>query len=150
MKGINIMNKKLIPLILTASLVMTALTGCNITIHVNEDNTESEIEETSEKNVEITISDGEEELAEARSELNEIDDQIVELFKRRMEISERIAEIKQANDMPILNQGREDEVIQRLTEGCDEDMAEYITELYKEIFEISRACQEKFMNQESK
>ena len=132
-----------------ASLVMTTLTGCNITIHVNEDNTESETEETSEKNVEITISDGEEELAEARSELNEIDDQIVELFKQRMEISERIAKIKQANDMPILNQGREDEVIQRLTEGCDEEMSEYITELYKEIFEISRACQEEYINSES-
>ena len=86
-------------------------------------------------------------LAQARLTLNGIDDQMVELFKQRMSVSKQIAEIKLANDIPVLNQGREDEVIARLTEGYDEENAEYITELYKKIFEISRGCQEKIIEE---
>ena len=56
-------------------------------------------------------------LAEYRSELNDIDDQIVELFKQRMAVVVDIARLKKENDQPVKNQGREDEVIARLTDG---------------------------------
>ena len=84
-------------------------------------------------------------LAEYRSELNDIDDQIVELFKQRMAVVVDIARLKKENDQPVKNQGREDEVIARLTDGEDEDMTAYISELYTKIFELSRDYQEKLM-----
>ena len=89
-------------------------------------------------------------LQPVREELNRVDDQLIALFKKRMELSEEVARVKIANGIPVLNQGREDEVITRLTAGCGEGEAAYIRELYLKIFELSRDLQEKFIADRNK
>ena len=50
-------------------------------------------------------------LKELRVEIDKIDEELVKLFVRRMEISEEVAEYKRENDLPILNKSREREVL---------------------------------------
>lgn len=84
-------------------------------------------------------------LADIRAELDKIDNDLVELFTRRMELCSNVAEIKIAQNLPLLHSGREQEIIDRLSVGRDEQSAEEIERLYKEIFAISRARQSKMM-----
>ena len=50
-------------------------------------------------------------LQEARKIINEVDQQMAELFVRRMRAAEMVAQYKQAHGMPILDAAREEEVI---------------------------------------
>ena len=50
-------------------------------------------------------------LKEIREEINEIDEKLIELFKRRMECAKDVGNYKKANNIPILNQDRENEIL---------------------------------------
>lgn len=56
-----------------------------------------------------------EDLKAYRDRIDEIDAQLVNLFEERMEIVLKIADHKKANNIPILNEGREREVIEKNT-----------------------------------
>lgn len=56
-----------------------------------------------------------EDLKVYRDRIDEIDVQLVNLFEERMEIVLNIADYKKANNIPILNEGREKEVIEKNT-----------------------------------
>lgn len=53
------------------------------------------------------------ELEEYRKEIDEIDKQIVELFEKRMDLSGEISKYKSEHHLPILNKGREEEVLEK-------------------------------------
>ncbi len=50
-------------------------------------------------------------LKEIEEEINEIDEKLIELFKRRMECAKDVGNYKKANNIPILNQDRENEIL---------------------------------------
>lgn len=81
------------------------------------------------------------EIQELRGQLNEIDNQLSELFARRMNISGQVAEYKREHNMPVLDRSREREIIARVTEGKPEEIAGYIRLLYNNIFDLSRSYQ---------
>lgn len=83
-------------------------------------------------------------LADYRNKIDEIDKEIVSLFERRMETSEAIANYKKDNNLPILNSGREDQVIKKV-KSClkNPELMEGAEELYRCIMKISRAYQQK-------
>ena len=81
-----------------------------------------------------------------RNEIDKIDDEIVKLFIRRMEICGKIAKEKEKSNMPIFVQGRESQIIERLTEKCSEEIKEYVENLYDAIFSQSRNYQKKVIN----
>lgn len=85
------------------------------------------------------------ELSDVRKELDSIDEKLVELFVERMELCSNVAEIKIAKGLPLLHSGREQEIIDRLSEGRDEEASKEIEALYKKIFEISRQRQTRLM-----
>lgn len=85
-------------------------------------------------------------LEDIRKEINKIDEQLLPLFLQRMECSKKVAEVKMAQGLPVLNQAREDEILERLTEGLKEEDAKAIRELYIKIFEISRNRQTNIMD----
>lgn len=80
-------------------------------------------------------------IQELRAQLNEIDDELSALFARRMEISGQVAEYKCQHNIPVLDRGREREIIARVTEGRPEEIAGYMRLLYKNIFDLSRSYQ---------
>ena len=75
-----------------------------------------------------------------RQEINEIDEKLTELFRRRMDCARDVAEYKKANDIPILNAEREREVLDRVQErGGEYGLPARL--LYTDIMELSRALQ---------
>ncbi len=86
-------------------------------------------------------------LDDYRGKINEIDNSLLSLFLERMDAVEKIAKYKEENRLPVLNTGREREIIANLTKGLDDQMAEYVKMLYTTLFDLSRAYQELSISQ---
>ena len=81
-------------------------------------------------------------LQEARRIINEVDSQMAELFVRRMRAAEMVYEHKKEYGLPILDQAREDAVIESnsaLVE--DEVLRGYYVDYLKHLMSLSRAYQ---------
>ena len=86
-------------------------------------------------------------LKDYRNQIDEIDDELVRLFAKRMEVSAQIADYKKANGLPIYVPAREREILQEVAEKAGPDMANYTRVLYSMLFELSRSYQKKRNNQ---
>jgi len=87
------------------------------------------------------------ELTDIRTELDKLDDELIGLFLKRMSLTDEVARIKIRDGLPLFHKGREDEILERLSEGLDPEMSEYVKVLYRHIFEISRKRQQTIMNE---
>ena len=83
------------------------------------------------------------ELKDLRSEIDAIDDELVRLFGKRMDVAARIAEYKKENTMPIFVPAREREKLKDVAEKAGPEMANYTRVLYSMLFELSRSYQSK-------
>lgn len=82
------------------------------------------------------------ELLELRDEIDQIDDQIVQLYEERMKISEQVAEYKIANHKPVFDKTREHEKIMTLTGKAHSQFNKNgVRELFEQIMAISRKKQ---------
>ncbi|MBU3102098.1 MULTISPECIES: prephenate dehydratase [Clostridium] len=82
-----------------------------------------------------------------RNKIDEIDASLVSLFEKRMETVLKVAEYKKANDIAILNQGREEAVIKKnLDIVKNKDLYSEVEEFFKSVMEISRGFQNKTLN----
>lgn len=88
-------------------------------------------------------------LDELRLEIDKIDDELIKLFEKRMEVSAKIGEYKRENKLPILNSQREREKINDISDKASNDMKSYLRVLYSLIFELSRSYQEKIFEKKS-
>ncbi len=82
-------------------------------------------------------------LKELRSQIDEIDDQLVELFGKRMEVAAAIGDYKKANNLPVFVPAREREKLKDVAEKAGPEMANYTRVLYSMLFELSRSYQSK-------
>ena len=87
------------------------------------------------------------ELKDYRLIMDEIDDQLVELFRRRMELSAEIASYKKERGLPILDAGRERDKMKQLRAKVPQELRNYTSVLYSSLFELSRSCQSRQMQQ---
>ena len=79
-------------------------------------------------------------LSEIRKEIDNIDSQLIELFKKRMECSRQVANYKKATNTSIMNLKREQEILDKVEEqggefGCAAQL------LFSNILELSRGLQ---------
>jgi len=88
-------------------------------------------------------------LTDLRCEIDQIDEQLVDLFVQRMEITEEIARFKQANNLPVADPARERDKIVDVAARVDAGMHTYTDALYSLIFELSRTHQEKQLHRDS-
>lgn len=88
------------------------------------------------------------ELSELREKIDVIDRQIIELMERRMDISAQVAEYKRLRGLPVLDAAREQAKLEQMAGLCRPETAEYIQRLYREIFSISRDCQQRLLEEE--
>lgn len=58
-------------------------------------------------------------LKELRKQINEIDDEILSLYLKRMNISKQIGQYKKEHNLPIYDQKREEELINNLLNKID-------------------------------
>ena len=81
------------------------------------------------------------ELNDIREHIDAIDDELVQLFARRMGCSAEIARTKQQTARPIRDRSRERAIINRLTAASGAELAPYVRALYEHIFDLSRSYQ---------
>ena len=80
-------------------------------------------------------------LENIRKEIDKIDAQLVPLLKERMGCSLKVAEIKRQQNLPVLNEKREQEIIDTVTSAGGE-FGSYIASVYREIMGVSREAQQ--------
>lgn len=83
------------------------------------------------------------ELNHLRKEIDEVDDLLIELLKKRIEISKKIGKIKKNNGLEIYDSKRESEIILRYTKNEDDENKKYIESFLKNIMNISKEVQNK-------
>ena len=85
-------------------------------------------------------------LQDYRNQLDQIDDQLVALFRQRMETVRQVADYKKEHNAPVLNAGRERDILYRVTGLGGEELQEYTRILYVTLLELSRDYQENRLN----
>lgn len=82
-------------------------------------------------------------LDELRSQIDEIDDQLVTLFAKRMDVAAAIGDYKKENNLPVFVPAREREKLKDVAKKAGPEMANYTRVLYSMLFELSRSYQSK-------
>lgn len=82
-------------------------------------------------------------LSELRKEIDQIDEDLIRLFCKRMNVSSKIADYKKATGSPIYHPGREQEILQKVAQKVGPELKSYACTLYSTLFEVSRNYQSK-------
>ena len=83
-------------------------------------------------------------LLELRNEIDKLDDELIPLLLKRMDISRQVAEYKVQNEIPVLNEQRELEILEDVASKCGEQ-GEVIKTVFSAIMDASRALQHKII-----
>lgn len=88
-------------------------------------------------------------LEDSRKEIDEIDDRILKLFERRLDICKDVADYKLSIGMPVLDRKRELDKVRYLKSKAENPFyAHGVEELYEQIMAMSRKMQYKLLNEE--
>ena len=87
-------------------------------------------------------------LQNLRQQIDETDAELTRLFVRRMETCAEIAAYKRQNGLPVLDSRREEEKLRTLASAVPPAFREEIQALYREIFHLSRAYQERLLKED--
>ena len=86
-------------------------------------------------------------LQEARKTINEVDEQMAELFVRRMQAAQMVAEYKKTHGMPIFDAEREEEVLRNGSERVeDEELRGDYIDFMRSTMAVSRRYQQRLLN----
>ena len=89
-------------------------------------------------------------LSELRVEIDSIDRQIVELLRQRMAVANEVAEYKRERDLPVLDSGREQALLTKVTGQAGEEFAGGVRAVYHTILSASRSYQSVKLDREGK
>lgn len=82
-------------------------------------------------------------LTQLRAEIDQLDNELVRLFVRRMDFCSQVAAYKKQHGLPILMASREEEKLSDIAEKAGPELADYARQLYTLMFELSRDYQTK-------
>ena len=86
-------------------------------------------------------------LEQARKIINEADAEMAQLFIKRMRAAELVYEYKKEHGLPILDQKREEEIIEKYSALIDDEvLREYYIDYQKNVMSLSRAYQYRMQN----
>ena len=89
-----------------------------------------------------------EDLMKLRESIDEIDSEIVRLYKQRMDISKHVAEYKITTGKKVFDKAREDEKLEKLSSLADDEFLKHgIVELFEQIMSTSRKKQYQLMTE---
>lgn len=80
-------------------------------------------------------------LKELRNRIDDIDSEILELFSRRMEVCRGVAEYKKEHDLPVMQGGREKQVLERVRANAPDGLGDGAVMLFQNIMDISKCLQ---------
>ena len=81
-------------------------------------------------------------LEEIRKEISAINDEMLALFVRRMELSAQVAAYKKANGLPTLDRKREEAILQMVADNTDVEYRQYAIQLFRHMMDLSKEYQE--------
>ena len=76
-----------------------------------------------------------------RQKIDQVDDSLLALFSERMDIVREIAALKETENIPVLDRGRETQKLRAIEQKAGEALAPYVNTLYDTLFELSRSYQ---------
>ena len=83
-----------------------------------------------------------EDLKQLRQQINDIDQEMVKLFERRMKVSSKIGQFKRENNLPIYDKKREEQVLKR---NCsllkDTSLNDYYRIFQNQLMDLSKQYQ---------
>ena len=85
------------------------------------------------------------EIKDYRDKIDELDDELLRLFLERMAVSNEIAQYKKANNLAILNKGREREILSRVSEKAGPELARCARMMFSNLFNLSRSYQKRLI-----
>lgn len=89
------------------------------------------------------------ELENLRERIDTIDKELIALFEKRMDVVNDIAAYKIKNNLPVLNQNREDIVVSKVKSTVkNKNYADSAADLIQNIMEISKKFQQKIISKQ--
>ena len=88
-------------------------------------------------------------LEELRMEIDQIDRQMVSLFRRRMEAVTQVAEYKQERGLPVRDPSRERALLGKVAREAGEELADHIQSVYRTMMAASRSYEHSRMGHSS-
>ena len=89
------------------------------------------------------------ELSEIREKIDAVDEQPLDLFLQRMDLSDEVVAYKNAHHLPILNKERERAILAKVTEKSGE-RERYAYHLFSTLFELARSRQAELISAPTK
>ena len=89
-------------------------------------------------------------LKEIRADINEIDVRMGQLFDQRMQLAKEVAVYKQANQMPVFDKAREEQILENRMKDFpnrDADFLEAVRVFYQTMMDLSKKSQTKWIDQ---
>ncbi len=86
-------------------------------------------------------------LDQLRDKIDDIDTQITELFKQRMETALEVAKYKKENNIPVLNDRREKEVLHKVSDQIGKPLDGYARQVFETLFDVSKSYQNEYLSQ---
>ena len=83
-----------------------------------------------------------------REQINEVDQELVRAFEKRMHIALEIAKYKKENGLPVYDPVREEAVLKKQMAAVDAELAGYTQSLYQTLFVFFRRYQQEYLAQE--
>jgi len=80
-------------------------------------------------------------LNDYRAQIDKIDNDLLQLFKERMDVCRHIALYKKEHGLPVLNAERERELLITIENKSEEFLRPYTLKLYTTLLELSRDYQ---------
>lgn len=76
-----------------------------------------------------------------RNEIDEIDNELIKLFEKRMDIVKKVAQYKLENNIEILNDEREKKILEKIKNKSSEEYEKHVKQLFVNIMDISKQYQ---------
>ena len=81
-------------------------------------------------------------LDEIRAEISAINDDMLALFVKRMELSAQVAMYKKANGLPTLDRKREEAILQKVADNTSDEFRQYAIQLFRTMMDLSKEYQD--------
>ena len=81
-------------------------------------------------------------ILELRQEIDKLDEEIIQLLRKRMGISKEVGKLKEELDIPVEDKAREQEIIERLTQQAGKNLSEeQLIRIFTSVFKSSKQIQ---------
>lgn len=80
-------------------------------------------------------------LSTLRAQIDEIDSEILRLFTERMDVCRQVGEFKKNNNLPVMQGGREQQIIDRIRSNSPDNLKDGAAVLFQNIMDISKSIQ---------